>query len=771
MKLSPERLNTKSAATALAILIFGLALPGHLSNVSMNPNLKVETVAHMIASRSCSTGEGCLLRVLTVDGTMGSTTPIGIQHGALANHLMAVTETLTGNPLALGWVLAVMSALVSALMFLLGRKMWGLLAGLACAAATLMFLADKCGVLSHPAFTPLPTTLYVAAACAHLVTGRGRHIFVAGFAVGVAAQFHLAAFAHLAGLSALVLMARPKSRMTAGLFATAGVVLPLAASPAMFFIIKPCGGATGGPSDFLSSALLLGAGAGLLLLSVLHRRYGPTARVVRFLATTHLPFAIALLLFGHDFTTKYMLPILPGLAILLVAGAVHALSALAHRCRPRLPTEATKVMRLVAITTIAIAAVALLVKDVSIPRLPLGRIDEHHRGNDLVLSDAQAVAKLLVSEGWTYREVFRGLRGGEGFWYLLQGLGYYMPGDEPGVDHLPETRLALTVLAAPERPATLPAGWSWAGENDSPGILVRTYEPRLRWDQFEVCFTQAGREVPCEWSQLHYAYQPAVHPSQAHLVYCRGAPQIENLLSLQQGDVVLMAVPIRVPAGSDPRFITLGGSSWYGCAGAIVAVEGVGYDGSLPARSVWIDGSKLETHGTVIFGWERRDCHVGFAIDMPPAVMEFDASDLPVAGPLLEEEKRPEAPALLSVLDEIGAANFGRPIAPTYGRATSDFEQVVMMLEPMAPYWFAFLSSAFEQAAMKLEPLAPYWFAFLSVVLTALGMLAGIVSWGVWALQKPTVATDSLNSNDETPRGPRSDQSGHTRAKKPEKVS
>jgi hypothetical protein len=580
-----------------------------------------------------------------------------------------------------------------------------------------MFLADNCSVLSHPAFTPLPTTLYVAAACAHLITGKGRHIFVAGFAVGVAAQFHLAAFAHLAGLSALVLMARPKTRTTAGLFAAAGAVLPLAASPAMFFIINPGGGATGGPPDLLSSTVLLVAGAGLLLLSVLHRRYGPTARVIRFLAATHLPFAIVFLLFGHDFTTKYMLPILPGLAILVVAGTIHAFSALAHRYLPRLPAGATEVMRLVATTTIAIAAVVLLVKDVSISRLPLGRIDEHHRGSDLVLSDAQAVAKLLESEGWTYREVFRGLRGGEGFWYLLQALGYYMPGEEPGADHSPETRRALTVLAAPERPATLPTGWSWAGENDSPGMLVKTYEPRLQWDQFEVCFTQAGREDPCKWYQLQYNYQPAVHPSQAHLLYLRGAPQIECLLALQQGDVVLMAVPIQVPAGSDPLFITLGGSSWYGCAGAIVAVEGIGYDGSLPARSVWIDGSEIETHGTIVFGWERLGCHVGFAMDMPPAVMEFDASDLPVAGPLLEKETRPEAPALLSVLDEIEARNSDRHIAPTHSRSTTDFKPVVM----------------------KLEPLAPYWFAFLSAVLIALGMLVGIVSWGVWALQKPPV--------------------------------
>jgi hypothetical protein len=337
-----------------------------------------------------------------------------------------------------------------------------------------------------------------------------------------------------------------------------------------------------------ATALVVGALAvGVALRHRVHRAR-PVARGRAVLVAACVYFAAVLLAMsvvtGHGLARRYFAVLVPPASILggaLLTGAVFRDGALSR------PARATN----------AIVAIAALLLSGALARTGA-------RTNAAWTAlDVDVLAESLCADGWTYREVFRHLRGKDAQ-LLVAGLAAYSPApsaaqaSEPMRDDLLVTKVSRRAL-----PAETPREWSLV---DLDGAMVAVVRRAASWvdlRQLELCEATSGEAPRCTTINL-LARDPdrGARGTVTQRAYpiLEGAPVTPSTSGATSQMAFRWTVEVLVHASSPAHVFTLVGAPlpW-----TIQRVDGVDFRGSLPGREVTLEGT--------------GDAKVVFAVDVP----------------------------------------------------------------------------------------------------------------------------------------------------------
>ncbi|MDF1562148.1 MAG: hypothetical protein P1V51_03845 [Deltaproteobacteria bacterium] len=413
----------------------------------------IDTAGHWARALDCAEGRGCSL-------SLGRLSRLDLAHGAAALHLMSGLAVLGGELEDVAYLAAALYLLALFALYLLGARLQEPLAGLLAAELCLLAAGSSMitglSVLWNPVFLPPFVVLALAAGVLFLETRRLRHLLLVAFFLSWVAQTHLAGLA-LLPFGVWLASRLPPRRWLAALLLSLGVVLLtfLLGSPASLAQLDPGGSGPAAATDargLEGAHLLLFGLCALAGLDLLWRRRGsageatPGRALALALLVTHLPLA---LLAGLSSTgdARYLLPLVPGLALLAALRLSHFFA--------RIPTR----LRGIPLARIALGVGVGVLTLVALQRYQPS-LEAQPKLTPLCVrpADGRALARLLREElDWDFEDALWRLRGARRADLWLAALSTE-PLGQPGEEGIVDLDLQIVRLPPGAR-AQLPAGW------------------------------------------------------------------------------------------------------------------------------------------------------------------------------------------------------------------------------------------------------------------------------------------------------------------------
>lgn len=639
-----------------------IALSSILSAVARYPTeviLASDFGAPSLMVRDCLEQDRCYYQI----NPFGDSTALGVQHGAPLVDALLVAALLGDSLVLFRLGAELLGGLALILLFLWAARLWNVDRAMWLLAASLFVWGVACPIdplkIWNPSLLPLPVFAFAAAGCAYFLRRRLSDLAVAALCAGLAAQVHVAAFVLVVALVHLLAGTHRAERalhvMTASLVFW-GVLQ--VGSPAMFTdVVSPAI-----PQMFRGWAMaipILGGVAALALLVWIARRYrsGDTGLAV-YLAATHVPFFLVARWLGPS-EPRYAFALVPGLAILSVllgarvAGALRSTAAHSH-------ARGTRVWRSSARIGFALGLGAFLLAGVHRPDMTPAAVLPPEALEFTMESARALAAHLRAGRETRFEDFFRRLRGGVRIKQILDGVAMTLPAGgredprEAGID------LAVFPLRGHVLPATLPDGWRSVGDPTSGGILLGEYRPYLDWRVFGLHVPPAAPGQAPSWERVEYRFTSGVHPEDRSLFAARSDAGLDAFRSgLEEAELVLVRVPLRVPARSARRLLALAPSPrWYdrpaSCLGAIVSVDGIESAQPLPSRYLVVEGQGSEQSGALTIAWDlSRDECLWAADRLPPPVLELERVDADLLASVFPSSALASLAALLVPRSEV----------------------------------------------------------------------------------------------------------------------
>ena len=439
-------------------------------------------------------------------------------------------------------------------------------------------------VLWNPCVLPLPLVLFYICLIAQAVGGAALTTAAAGAALALSIDAHVVCVL-LAPLFLGCIVATARRPLLGTALGAVALAVPEYASSR---------GALVANGALLHGFWLpaIGLLAGALAVGVALRRRvqkaRPVARGRAVLVAACVYFAAVLVAMsvvtGHGLARRYLAVLVPPASILggaLLTGTVWRGGAVAR------PARAAN----------AIVAIAALLLSGALARTG-GRA--HAAWTAL---DVEVLAGSLRVDGWTYRDVFRHLRGPDAQ-LLVAGLAADSPAPSAAQPSAPmRDDLLVTKVARRALPAEIPREWSLVDLDGDMVAVVRRAESWVDLRQLELCEATSGEAPRCATMNL-LARDPdrGARGTVTQRAYptLESAPGARSTSGATSQQAFRWTVEVLVHTSSPAHVFTLVGAPlpW-----TIERVDGVGFHGSLTGREVTLDGT--------------GDAKVLFAVDVP----------------------------------------------------------------------------------------------------------------------------------------------------------
>ncbi|MBM4386451.1 MAG: hypothetical protein FJ088_01855 [Deltaproteobacteria bacterium] len=676
-------------------VVFISAFAGDYFWIPKSPLLNHDTLSHFLQVQDCLSDDSCYLRL----GPFKGESRIGVSHGAIILHFFVTVFWLGGGFEQIFLLSGIAYALAITLVFLLGKKIYGLLAGFTGALICYSYwnpANNPLMTLCNISVLFLPSALFLSASICYIFTKKMRYLLAASFAAGIGIQLHLAHAVHVAGLIFLIAVSPGGSRFGRAFFSFGAVVFLIQIfSPAMLigtdfnldFLASQK--ITDGSIDIGRFIFVLLSGIAVSILFIKKKRLKENRNTsILFLLLCYLPFELLRIWLAPE-TKHYSWGLAPGISLLVISALISLWDLLPKR-------------QFGILTVISLVFASIIWIFLYEPNDDKSDIGKSSEGNELLyptffnFTDARNLKEyLLEQEKWTVPEVFRHLRSGSEYGNFLIGLVYYsnkLDMFEPRVsDGRKDVDLAILKLKTSDMPVNLPSGWKLLNQNEQESLLLYQYHPYLDWNDFRICSTSEGGESPCSWEPVEYKPFINIDDRQKNLRAAYRYFYLKAFLrKVTNSPSLWIKIPIMMPAGASPRVIAL---PTYvlnkECTGAVVAVSGVKYLEKLPSSSVTVVSSDKASTGEITFYWDlsRRECPMTSPMYILPPVVEIDRESFNL---YTKGDRTVKArPYVLSsnALNQITGSNLSEPDNTFFFPKTPK--------EPLCPLWYVITISFF----------------------------------------------------------------------------
>ncbi len=579
-----RRRAPRDLAAALAVMaVTALVLRARHVGVPLHP----DTVRDMLYARDCVDARAC--HALGPPASFA-----GLTHGTSWLRLLEFVGRRGFGPDGARTAVDLLATLAAGVVFLAARRRAA--TGLAALAgvAFVVTSAQASGrpLLWNPSALSLPTAIFFALASSAAATGATATWVAAAAALAFSVDLHVASGALIPPfVAALVAWSHtPRRAIPLAVVSLLGTLALLS-----HVTLARNLAVAGRHWEFLLALALsiaVGAAARRRALALAE---GP--RVALALTTLVVPFALALALASapsRPFANRYLLPMLPGLA-LLVAIALDAFAARVAAITRR-PAAQSPIAWALAAATIAVVLTR--------PGAPVPR--------GWQLGELRPLATHLDARGWRWPDLYVHLQG-PGNWALLSGLGVFQrdvrtSGRDDDVVIVRAPRASL--------PPSIPPRWDVATIGPGMVAVVRSLPSFIDRSRVRACLAHDCVEV----DPAAEAHEPGMGPfiRRAYLSWSAAARRFARGGPARDGAGPSYEFAVRVPGGGAPHEFAL-------CASAGWRIEGVAGDLTAtvagPHRVV-IDGASAG-RGRIILSLESGANTNGW----PPEMLETDDDD------------------------------------------------------------------------------------------------------------------------------------------------
>ncbi len=662
------------AILGLAILAYTLAVWHSYGPAEFFPH--IDMTASFVIARDCAEGRGCTMEILPDGGS----SVLGFGLGAIANHLAALVYATTGDFPGVATLSQVLFALAAALTYVAAARSAGLLAGLVAFVAFMRFPVME-GLYRSQLTVLMYHFIPIFAACAVLLglwRARGGgfdSLLLTALAVSLAAQTHQTGFALVPSLLALAWMGNPGVASRLGRVAAVLGVFLAAYALASYGVLVHFNPQTVAQSllalhrqhVWLFPLLVLALIAGTALLTTRRNTAAAMPAELIYLFFAVLPLTPIILLpsvnprYAFTFAPAFaaLIGIAVGLAVLHLAASLESVAAL---------RRLSQLIRSPVAALAALPAVVLLVplydgaKGWREPvmttasrgssQIPNGQPMARRADRGLGLYDLEpALTPLVRSLGGTYAGSFSRLRSSVTIQReLISAVSMFWPLDG---DTVAATSLHAAILPAPPG-FSLPAqfdDWSVYRTEVRYDIAVQHFEPYVDTRIIAWQAERSADSAATQWRRILHAPPRGDLMHNAHR--WRAMPEVYEFAYPQLipagSDRLRIRFALRLAADSAPRALVLQANTSAEHSHAFERIEGVPYQGALPALAVVLRSDGVARDGFVEVSVNARKPHyreIGF-LGQPPAIFEFDPEVYPLLAPVLRtidagQERLPE---------------------------------------------------------------------------------------------------------------------------------